>query len=86
MIVMMTLVDWTTSSIGTSRMLVEQRLARRRFLGLLASGSGLLGLAAIGCGSSVTKLEISPQAKKALVASKIGDTSKFKKSKGRNRP
>jgi hypothetical protein len=62
---------------------------RRRFLGLLMSAGGFLSWSMAGCGTSERKVEMDPQAKKSIMASKIGDPSKFVKpgkGKGGRRP
>jgi hypothetical protein len=53
---------------------------RRRFLCLLISGGSFLAGTFVGCGSE-SKFEMSPETKKAVLTSKIGDPSKFIKPK-----
>lgn len=52
---------------------------RRRFLCLFISGGSFLAGTFAGCGGSENALELSPEAKKAVLTSKIGDPSKFVK-------
>jgi hypothetical protein len=57
---------------------------RRRFLGLLMSGGGFVAWSVVGCGTSENRFEMTEDAKKSVMASKIGDPSKFvKPGKGR---
>ena len=54
---------------------------RRRFLGLLMSGGSFLAWSIAGCGTSQSEVEMDPDTKKGVRASKIGDESKFVKSR-----
>jgi hypothetical protein len=65
-------------------MQVSTDLVRRRFLGLLMSAGSFLSCSLAGCGTSESKVEMSPDARRAIMASKIGDPSRFvKPGKGR---
>jgi hypothetical protein len=50
---------------------------RRRFLFLLMSGGSFLAWSILGCGTSENKIEMTPETKKSILSSKIGDPSKF---------
>jgi len=60
-------------------MQVSTDRVRRRFLCLLMSGGSLLAWSMAGCGTSESKVEMDPEAKKTILQSKIGDESKFVK-------
>jgi hypothetical protein len=66
-------------------MQVPTDTVRRRFLCLLMSGGSLITWSMVGCGESENKVEMSPEAKKAVFTSKIGDESKFLKKTGKAR-
>jgi hypothetical protein len=53
---------------------------RRRLLALLISAGGFIAGSVAGCGTSETTTELTPEAKKTVFASKVGDESKFKKT------
>jgi hypothetical protein len=55
----------------------------RHLLGLASSGAVVVALVIGGCGPSESVQELTPEAKKSLVALKVGDTSKFVKPKAR---
>jgi hypothetical protein len=64
-------------------MQVSTDMVRRRFLGLMMSAGCFLTWSVAGCGTSESKVEMDPDAKKSIMASKIGDPSKFvKRGKG----
>jgi hypothetical protein len=69
---------------GMIPMQVSTDTGRRRFLGVLMSGGSFLAWSIAGCGTSESKVEITADAKKAIMANKIGDPSKFVKP-GRGR-
>jgi hypothetical protein len=52
---------------------------RRRFLGLVLSGAGLVAWSIAGCGTSENRFELTEEARKSVMASKVGDPSKFVK-------
>ena len=57
---------------------------RSRFLGLVISAGGFLSWSMAGCSTSESKVEMDPDAKQSIRASKIGDESKFvKRGKGK---
>jgi hypothetical protein len=60
--------------------------ARRRVFCVISSGVVFISLSIGGCGSSERVFEQTPDAKKAVIANKIGDPSKFVKPKAPSRP
>jgi hypothetical protein len=61
----------------------SRAMVRRHFLCTMLSGSGLVAAGLAGCGSSGSQVEMTPDAKKTITASKVGDESKFIKPKGK---
>jgi hypothetical protein len=60
--------------------------APQRLLCLGLSGAMFVAVSMVGCGSGENVYELTPEAKKSVNASKIGDPSKFVKPKaGRRR-
>lgn len=61
----------------------------RRISCSLAIGGLLTASVVTGCGQSESKYELTPEAKKSIVASKVGDPSKFvtpgKRSSGKRK-
>jgi hypothetical protein len=49
----------------------------RRLLCLFVTGGCFLAGTLAGCGGSENQLELSPEAKKSVLTSKVGDPSKF---------
>jgi hypothetical protein len=58
-------------------MRVSTEKFRRRFLCLFISGVNFLAGTFAGCGGSENKFDMSPETKKAVLTSKVGDPSKF---------